>query len=84
MSRYIGPRLKITRKLGHLQGLTQKISTRKKNISKNKRSQYGLRLETKQKLRYYYGITEQKLIRYIQRAKNLKGSTGKLLLKLLD
>lgn len=84
MSRYKGPRLKITRRLGELPGLTRKKSIRQKINVKKKSSQYGIRLETKQKLRYHYGITEQKLIRYVQKARSLKGSTGELLLQLLD
>ena len=84
MSRYKGPRLKIIRRLGDLPGFTSKTSKRQKMGSKKKSSQYGVRLETKQKLRYHYGITEQKLIQYIQKARRLKGSTGKLLLQLLD
>ena len=85
MSRYVGPKLKIVRKFGYLPGLTQKASTRRQKVNpQRKLSQYGIRLETKQKLRYHYGITEQKLINYIQKARNLKGSTGKLLLQLLD
>ena len=84
MSRYKGPKLKIIRRLGNLPGLTRKDSIRQKVDSKKKSSQYGIRLETKQKLRYHYGITEQQLIRYIQKARRLKGSTGKLLLQLLD
>lgn len=83
MSRYKGPRLKIIRRLGELPGLTSKRSMRQKSDSKKKLSQYGIRLETKQKLRYHYGVTEKQLIRYVKKARNLKGSTGELLLKLL-
>nr|UXE30988.1 ribosomal protein S4 [Ostreobium quekettii] len=84
MSRYKGPRLKITRRLGELPGLTGKKSIRQTANLKKKSSQYGIRLETKQKLRYHYGITEKKLIQYVQKARRLKGSTGEILLQLLD
>ena len=84
MSRYTGPRTKIIRRLGNLPGLTSKSPSHKKVDSKKKSSQYGIRLETKQKLRFYYGITEKQIIRYIKKARSLKGSTGKLLLKLLE
>ena len=83
MYRYKGPRLKIIRRLGELPGLTSKKFVRQNTDSKKKVSQYGIRLETKQKLRYYYGVTEKQLIRYIKKARNLKGSTGELLLQLL-
>ena len=84
MSRYTGPRLKIVRRLGELPGLIQKNAISKKSNLRKKSSQYGVRLETKQKLRYHYGIAEKQLVRYVKKARSLKGSTGKLLLKLLE
>ena len=84
MSRYTGPRLKIVRRLGELPGLTRKIVVSKKPSLRKKSSQYGIRLETKQKLRFHYGVTERQLVRYVKRARSLKGSTGKILLKLLE
>ena len=84
MSRYTGPRLKITRRLGELPGLTRKALINKKQSIKKKPSQYGIRLETKQKLRFHYGVTESQLVRYVKRARSLNGSTGKILIKLLE
>ena len=84
MSRYTGPKLKIIRKLGDLPGLTGKNQNIKQLNPKKKSSQYGIRLETKQKLRFHYGINEKQLIRYVKKARRLKGSTGKLLIKLLE
>lgn len=84
MSRYTGPRFKIVRRLGELPGLTRKPLAQKKQIIKKKSSQYGIRLETKQKLRFHYGITEKQLVRYVKRARSLSGSTGKILIKLLE
>ena len=84
MSRYTGPRSKIVRRLGELPGLTRKVVVTKKQNLKKKSSQYGIRLETKQKLRFHYGVTEKQLVRYVKRARSLDGSTGKLLLKLLE
>ena len=84
MSRYTGPRYKIVRRLGELPGLTRKALASKKQGVKKKSSQYGIRLETKQKLRFHYGITEKQLVRYVKRARGLSGSTGKILIKLLE
>ena len=84
MSRYTGPRFKIVRRLGELPGLTRKALVNKKQNIKKKPSQYGIRLETKQKLRFHYGVTEKQLVRYVKRARSLKGSTGKILIKLLE
>jgi len=93
MSRYRGPRLKITRRLGQvLPGLVQKISTNGKENQppgqhgtlRRKNSQYSIRLQEKQKLRYHYGINETQLIGYVKKARQLKGSTGDILLNLLE
>ena len=84
MSRYTGPRYKIVRRLGELPGLTRKAFASKKQSVKKKSSQYGIRLETKQKLRFHYGITEKQLVRYVKRARSLSGPTGKILIKLLE
>lgn len=89
MSRYRGPRLRITRKLGNLPGLTRKKS-KKINLpgeqgQKNKKpSEYALRLEEKQKLRFNYGICEKQLINYIRKAKKAQGPTGLVLLQMLE
>lgn len=89
MSRYRGPRLRIIRKLGELPGFTSKSSARKTppgqhGTSVKKLSQYGIRLQEKQKLRFNYGITESQLIRYVRKARKIKGSTGEILLQLLE
>ena len=85
MSRYRGPRLKLIRRLGPLPGLTSKEparSKKKKNI--DKKTQYRVRLEEKQKLRFHYGISERQLLRYVRSARRSKGSTGQTLLQLLE
>nr|ARQ82178.1 ribosomal protein S4 [Avrainvillea mazei] len=89
MSTYRGPRVRISRRLGFLPGLTQKISKRiglpgKSGIVKIKKSQYGIRLNEKQKLRYHYGLTEKTLVKYMKTARQSKFSTGLTLLKLLE
>nr|AUW36729.1 ribosomal protein S4 [Leucobryum babetii] len=89
MSRYRGPRVKIIRRLGTLPGLTNKTSQLKSNsitqsASNKKISQYRIRLEEKQKLRFHYGITERQLLNYVRIARKAKGSTGQVLLQLLE
>jgi small subunit ribosomal protein S4 len=97
MSRYIGPKLRIIRRLGLLPGLTRKNpKTRTKTpgqhgkvlFSVSKRSSlsddYRVRLFEKQKLRFNYGVTEKQLVAYYHEAKRLTGSTGTLLLELLE
>ena len=96
MSRYRGPKLRIVRRLGELPGLTQKDCVRnfppgqhgpKKKLTgsqKAKESQYAVRLKEKQKLRFNYGINERQLLKYIREARRRKGSTGEVLLQLLE
>jgi small subunit ribosomal protein S4 len=96
MARYRGPKLRIIRRLGELPGLTQKSCTRdfppgqhgpKKRSGgnqKSKESQYAVRLKEKQKLRFNYGISERQLISYVREARRRKGSTGEILLQLLE
>nr|YP_009450081.1 ribosomal protein S4 [Burmannia championii]ANK36278.1 ribosomal protein S4 [Burmannia championii] len=88
MSCYQGPRLKKIRRLGALPGLTNKIpkprSDHKSQLRSGKRSQYRIRLEEKQKLRFHYGLTERQLLRYVHIAGKAKGSTGRVLLQLLE
>ncbi|MBE9169418.1 30S ribosomal protein S4 [Pleurocapsales cyanobacterium LEGE 06147] len=89
MSRYRGPRLRVVRRLGELPGLTRK-SPRKSyppgqhGQARKKRSEYAIRLEEKQKLRYNYGVTEKQLIRYVRKARRATGSTGQSLLQQLE
>nr|Q9FSE4.1 RecName: Full=Small ribosomal subunit protein uS4c; AltName: Full=30S ribosomal protein S4, chloroplastic [Plagiochila adianthoides]CAC12828.1 small ribosomal protein 4 [Plagiochila adianthoides] len=89
MSRYRGPRVKIIRRLGALPGLTSKTLKSKSNYidrsTPNKKvSQYRIRLEEKQKLRSHYGLAERQLLKYMRIARKAKGSTGQILLQLLE
>ena len=88
MSRYRGPRFKKIRRLGSLPGLTNKrprAGSDFRNQSRSgKRSQYRIRLEEKQKLRFHYGLTERQLFKYVRIAGKAKGSTGRVLLQLLE
>jgi small subunit ribosomal protein S4 len=91
MARYRGPRLRIIRRLGELPGLTQKHCSRSfppgqhgPKKAKLKESQYAIRLKEKQKLRFNYGVSESQLLRYMREARRKKGSTGEILLQLLE
>ncbi|WP_008317682.1 30S ribosomal protein S4 [Leptolyngbya sp. PCC 6406] len=89
MARYRGPRLRIVRRLGELPGLSRK-SPRKNyppgqhGQARKKKTEYAVRLEEKQKLRFNYGLTEKKLLRYVKKARRAGGSTGLVLLQLLE
>jgi small subunit ribosomal protein S4 len=92
MSRYRGPKLRISRRLGILPGLTTKKSNKINRPGKDgnssgdskKLTEYGVRLEEKQKLKFNYGLTENQLYRYVKEARRRKGVTGLILLQLLE
>lgn len=91
MSRYTGPRLKIMRALGtELPGLSRRALGERdyppgQHGQKPKRkSDFGVKLIEKQKLRYNYGITEGQLRRIVREAKVSKSPTGEKLLELLE
>ena len=89
MSRYRGARLKICRRLGELPGLTRKKSQKTNGPGEHgqrskKLSEYAVRLEEKQKLRFNYGISEKQLSKYIKEAKKVQGSTGLIILQMLE
>jgi small subunit ribosomal protein S4 len=89
MSRYRGPRLRIVRRLGELPGLSRKQPKHayppgQHGQERKKRSEFAVRLEEKQKLRFNYGLNERQLLRYVRRARRVKGSTGLVLLQLLE
>ncbi len=92
MSRYRGPKVRISRRLGILPGLTTKKSNKTNRPGKDgtaggdskKLTEYGVRLEEKQKLKFNYGLTESQLFRYVKEARRRQGVTGLILLQLLE
>jgi small subunit ribosomal protein S4 len=93
MSHYRGPKAKIVRRLGHLPALTSNKNHREnrpgeQGAKPKKVTPYGIRLQEKQKLRYYYGLTEAKLQKYVRRSKRkcvgAHMSTGEYLLRSLQ
>ena len=89
MSRYRGPRLRVVRRLGELPGLSRKTPRRayppgQHGQARKKRSEYAVRLEEKQKLRFNYGVSERQLLRYVRKARRAAGSTGQVLLQFLE
>jgi small subunit ribosomal protein S4 len=93
MSRYRGAKLRISRRLGVLPGLTTKKSKKINRPGKDgnanadtgkKLTEYGIRLEEKQKLKFNYGLTESQLFRYVKEARRRQGVTGLILLQLLE
>ncbi|MEM9006023.1 MAG: 30S ribosomal protein S4 [Cyanobacteria bacterium P01_F01_bin.86] len=89
MARYRGPRLRIVRRLGELPGLTRKAPRKayppgQHGQNRKKKTEYAIRLEEKQKLRFNYGVSEKQLLRYVKKARRAGGSTGLVILQLLE
>lgn len=97
MGRYVGASCKICRRSReklYLKGErchTAKCAIEKRNFppgprasAPRKMSEYGKRLREKQKLRFYYGISEQQIRNYFEEAARQKGITGHVLLSLLE
>ncbi len=93
MSRFTGPRLKVMRALGtDLPGLSRKTIESRPNPPgqhggrgmRRKKSDFGVKLMEKQKLRFNYGLTETQLRRLMVDARRGHAPTGETLLQLLE
>lgn len=93
MSRYRGPRVKRMRALGvNLPGLSRKTLDRRPQApgdqgartSRQKVSEYGIRLREKQKVRMNYGLSERQLRRLFKEARSSRQPTGAKLIELLE
>jgi small subunit ribosomal protein S4 len=95
MARYIGPKLKLSRREGadlFLKSGVRAIDSKCKidtapgqhGARKPRLSDYGVQLREKQKVRRIYGVLEKQFRNYYQEANRLKGNTGENLLQLLE
>ena len=98
MGRYRGPSCKLCRRNGvklYLKGTrceTAKCAIEKRNFPpgqkavgfSKKMSEYGKRLREKQKLRFFYGVSEKAIRLYFEKASRQKGITGHNLLTLFE
>ena len=95
MARYTGPKCKLARREGtdlFLKSALRSLDSKCKMESapgqhgakKPRLSGYGLQLREKQKIRRIYGVLERQFRRYFAEADRKKGSTGELLLQLLE
>jgi small subunit ribosomal protein S4 len=68
-------------------GYTQKKETRRKfgaGSSRRKKSEYGLQMAEKQKLKFIYGVLEKQFYRYYEMAKKEEGIAGENMLAMLE
>jgi small subunit ribosomal protein S4 len=93
MSRFTQARLKVMRALGvDLPGLSRKSMEARPTppgqhgtkANRRKKSDFGIKLQEKQKLRFNYGLTERQLRRLILDARKGNTPTGETLLQLLE
>ncbi|MXP56570.1 30S ribosomal protein S4 [Pantoea sp. Mhis] len=95
MARYLGPKLKLSRREGtdlFLKSGVRTIDSKCKieqapgqhGARKPRLSDYGGQLREKQKVRRMYGILERQFRNYYKKAARLKGNTGENLLSLLE
>lgn len=95
MAKYIGPKLKLSRREGvdlFLKSGVRAIDSKCKletapgqhGARRGRLSDYGVQLREKQKVRRIYGVLERQFRRYYQEATRLQGRTGENLLQLLE
>ncbi|WGW00629.1 30S ribosomal protein S4 [Vibrio sp. YMD68] len=95
MARYLGPKLKLSRREGtdlFLKSGVRAIDTKCKidnapgvhGARRGRLSEYGVQLREKQKVRRIYGVLEKQFRNYYKEAARLKGNTGANLLQLLE
>ncbi|QCI24532.1 30S ribosomal protein S4 [Buchnera aphidicola (Muscaphis stroyani)] len=95
MARYLGPKLKLSRREGtdlFLKSGFRSIDSKCKleqppgqhGIRKPRLSDYAIQLREKQKVKRLYCILERQFKIYYKKAARLKGNTGENLLKLLE
>ena len=90
MSRYLGPKVKLSRRVGVPIADTAKHTGKDLIIAGmhgyrgRRNTEYGVRLLEKQKLRYHYGMLEKQFRRFLTIAKKSKGNTANTLIQLLE
>lgn len=94
MSRYRGPAVKISRREGVNLTETPKVQRYMERRPyapgqhgqrrRGKRSDYGVRLREKQKLRFYYNMSEKQFRNLFAEAVRKEGATGTVFLQLLE
>ena len=95
MAKYTGPKCKQSRRSGtdlFLKGRGRSIETKCRidtppgmhGSRRQRLSDYALQLHEKQKLKHMYGVLERQFRNYYKKAASQKGSTGLLLLQMLE
>ncbi|HAC25944.1 MAG TPA: 30S ribosomal protein S4 [Cytophagales bacterium] len=91
MARYIGPKVRISRRFSE-PVMGENKALQKKNYApgqhgkgkKRKLSEYATQLAEKQKAKYIYGVLERQFAGIFDKASRKKGVTGEVLLQMLE
>ncbi len=92
MARYTGPRVRISRRFGipifgpskYLERKNYGPGVHGPKARRGKVTEYGLALQEKQKLRYYYGLMERQFRGVYEKALKRRGVTGETMLQILE
>ena len=91
MANYIGPKVKLSRRVGVPIADIPKHTTKRQlnppgvhGFRGRRLRDYGVRLNEKQKLRYHYNVLEKQMRNLIAEAGSTRGNTGEVLLQLLE
>ncbi len=91
MARYIGPKVKLSRRVGVPIADNPKHTSKRELVypgmhgfRSRRLRDYGLRLNEKQKVRFHYSVLERQFRRYIELAGTMKGNKGEQLMRLLE
>jgi small subunit ribosomal protein S4 len=91
MSRYLGPKVRLSRRLGvaiadipkHTKH-TEFTAPGMHGFRSQRLSEYGVRLREKQRVKAHYSVLEKQFRRYMDQAKRAKGNTAVTLQQLLE
>ena len=87
MGKSTQPLLKRCKALGIntlVMGYSKESKRNQKEVRRGKKSEYGIQLQEKQKLRFIYGVLEKQFKKYYVMASKKSGVTGEVLLQLLE
>jgi small subunit ribosomal protein S4 len=92
MARYIGPKIRLSRRVGvpiadipkHTANERIKTPPGMHGFRGRRLRDYGVRLNEKQKVRFHYCIVERQFRRYLAEAGRQPGNTGAVLMQLLE
>ncbi len=91
MARYLGPKVKLSRRVGVPIADIPKHTAKRQltapgmhGFRRRRVKDYGVRLTEKQKLRHHYNVMEKQFRRCMKEATRRKGNTGEVLLQLLE